>query len=70
MTYFAVVPIQPKDSPIYLKNPDLDLFALLGNDINKFKQEGHVMFSGDLNARIGLTQDCPQENFSPVDAHA
>ena len=59
--------IQPKDSPIYLKQPDLDLFALLGNDINKFKHEGHILFTGDLNARIGLSQDCPQEHFSPID---
>ena len=66
-TYCCGAYIQPKDSPIYSRQPELDLFSLLSNDVNKFKQLGHVMFTGDLNARIGTTSDCPQDSFSPID---
>ena len=59
--------IQPHDSPIYTRLPDLDLFSLLGEDINFYKNQGFIMFTGDLNARIGQLSDCPLETFSPID---
>ena len=59
--------IQPSDSPIYKRLPDIDFFSLLGHDINKYKKRGHIMFTGDLNARIGKLLDCPPESYSPTE---
>ena len=66
-TYCCVAYIQPHGSPIYTRQPDLDLFSLLSNNINKYKNLGNILCTGDLNARIGKLSDCPQDAFSPIE---
>ena len=59
--------IQPSDSPIYTRQPDLDLFSILCEDINKYKKLCYILITGDLNARVGDLSDCPQEPPLPID---
>ena len=66
-TYCCGAYIQPIGSPIYSRQPELDLFSILGDDINKYKNLGYIMCTGDLNARIGKLSDCPQDTFSPIE---
>lgn len=74
--YCCCAYIPPYGSPYYKSHPDVNLFDDLCQDIAHFCQLGHVMVTGDLNARVGkkpdtLTQeeveiqvlDLPESNF-------
>ena len=52
-TYCCCSYIPPYDSPYYKIHKDLDIFDELSFDITKFSKVGHIMVSGDLNARLG-----------------
>ena len=56
-TYCCCAYIPPIRSPYYVTHPNLDIFEELSFDITKFKKLGHVMVSGDLNARLGAKSD-------------
>ena len=56
-TYCCCAYIPPIRSPYYVTHPNLDIFEELSFDITKFKKLGHVMVSGDLNARLGTKSD-------------
>lgn len=60
--------IPPNGSPYYVSNPEIDLFADLTHDIAEFSNDGFILVTGDLNARIGNKQDLPEienPNISP-----
>ena len=52
-TYCCCAYIPPIGSPYYKTHPDLDIFDELSFDITKFNKLGHIIISGDLNARLG-----------------
>ena len=66
-TYCCGAYIKPHGSPIYTRQPDLDLFSVLSDNINKYKNLGYILCTGDLNARTGKLSDCPQDAFSPIE---
>ena len=65
-TFCCCAYIPPRGSPYYTKNPDLDLFEILSEDISAFSKIGHIMCTGDLNASIGLKPETlTQDDFNP-----
>ena len=52
-TYLCCTYIPPEHSPYYKTHPNLDIFDELSFDITKFSKLGHIIISGDLNARLG-----------------
>ena len=51
--------IPPYGSPYFKLHPDLDLFSDLTQDIADFSKSGHILITGDLNARLGKKRDTP-----------
>ena len=60
--YCCCTYIPPIGSPYYKNNTELNLFDLLCDDLATFSRRGHVMVTGDLNARIGLLSETLTEN--------
>ena len=52
----------PPSNSEYFKNQDIDLFDQLKSDLVKYNSKGQIIIIGDLNARLGSSQ----ENFSYV----
>ncbi|MEW8545054.1 MAG: reverse transcriptase family protein [Candidatus Thiodiazotropha sp.] len=52
--------LRDKNSRV-LRHEDIDLYEILENDISKYKNEGKILVTGDLNSRTGL-----HEQFSDV----
>ena len=61
--YLCCAYIPPYGSPYYKSHPDIDFFDLLSADLVNFGKLGHIMISGDLNARIGKRS----ETLTPTD---
>lgn len=45
--------LRDKNSRV-LRHEDVDLFEILENDISKYKNEGRIFVTGDLNSRTGI----------------
>ena len=60
--YLCCAYIPPYGSAYYKSHPDIDLFDLLSTDITNFSKLGHIMITGDLNARLGKRPDLLTEN--------
>ena len=56
-TYCCCAYIPPINSPYYVAYPDTNLFELLNEDILYFSKIGHILLTGDFNARIGCKPD-------------
>ena len=61
-TYCCCAYIPPINSPFYNNHNNINLFEAISEDITKFSKLGHIMCTGDLNARIGLKPDTLTED--------
>ena len=51
--FLCAIYIPPRESPYF----NSDFFDGLQNDIAKYSSEGHILLTGDFNARTGCALD-------------
>ena len=59
--YICGAYIWGEDSPAY-NIGNIDLFETLEHDINYYSEWGTVFITGDLNSRVGVSQDCVEHD--------
>ena len=69
-TYCCCSYIPPYGSPYYTNHPDCNLFDSLNADLTHFCNIGHIILSGDLNARIANKADTllDSQTNHPIDS--